>query len=161
MELFMGEDDLIVSKTDLQGKITYGNEHFIKISSYDESELLGAPHNILRHEDMPQVVFKLLWERIQNKNHINAFVKNKTKHGDYYWVFANVTASLDNNHELMGYYSVRRKPSSKALEYIKPLYEELLQAERSGGVTRSFEVLHEKLAREGVSYDQLVVNLQK
>jgi len=81
MEIFMNSDDLIVSKTDLKGMITYGNEHFIKMSGYKESELLHAPHNILRHSDMPKIVFKLLWERIQNKMHINAYVKNKTKNG--------------------------------------------------------------------------------
>ena len=83
-ELLFGEDEFIVSKTDLKGKITYGNALFIKMSGYDEPELIGQPHNILRHEDMPAIVFKLLWNRIQAGKEIFAYVKNKTKKGDYY-----------------------------------------------------------------------------
>jgi len=161
MEIFMKEDDLIVSKTDLKGHITYGNEHFIKISNYSEEELLGAPHNILRHEDMPKAVFELLWERIQNKKHINAFVKNKTKNGDFYWVFANVTGSVDTNGNLIGYYSVRRKPSQKGVEVMSRIYQEMIQKERADGVTGSMNLLNKKLTEEGVEYDEFVINLQK
>ncbi|MFT5661929.1 MAG: PAS domain S-box-containing protein [Sulfurimonas sp.] len=161
MEIFMNEDDLIVSKTDLNGKITYGNEYFIKMSGYSEQELLDSPHNILRHENMPRVVFQLLWERIKNKKSINAYVKNKTKNGDFYWVFANVTASLDKNENLIGYYSVRRKPSSKALQAIEELYKELRQAESKGGIQESSKVLEEKLHYAGISYDEFIIALQK
>ena len=161
MEIFMHKDDLIVSKTDLQGRVTYGNEHFIKISGYSEEELLNSPHNILRHEDMPRVVFQLLWERIKNKKSINAYVKNKSKNGDFYWVFANVTASVDENENLIGYYSVRRKPSNQGLQAIDKLYKELLQVESRGGVSASLKVLDEKLHYAGVSYDEFIVALQK
>ncbi len=161
MEIFMNSDDLIVSKTDLKGMITYGNEHFIKMSGYKESELLHAPHNILRHSDMPKIVFKLLWERIQNKMHINAYVKNKTKNGDFYWVFANVTASVDVDNKLIGYYSVRRKPSEEGKKRIETLYASLLQAERVGGVNASLKLLNETLNHSGVNYDEFVIKLQK
>ncbi len=93
------------------------------MSMYSEKELLNAPHNILRHKDMPKIVFKLLWDRIKNKKSINAYVKNRTKDGSFYWVFANVTASLDKNGSIIGYYSVRRKPATKALETISNLYK--------------------------------------
>lgn len=88
MQQMMREGDFIVSKTDLKGRITYGNEIFIKMSGYSEHELLNAPHNILRHKDMPAVVFKLLWDRLKAKTAINAYVKNRCKNGDFYWVFA-------------------------------------------------------------------------
>lgn len=161
MELHMNKDDMIVSKTDLQGRITYGNEYFIQMSGYAESELLNAPHNILRHEDVPKVVFKLLWDRVKNKQHINAYVKNKTKNGDFYWVFANVTASLDNNNNIVGYYSVRRKPSSKGVETMEAIYKDLLQAEISGGAEKSLKLLEDTLNGAGVTYDEFVINLQK
>ena len=157
----MTEDDLIVSKTDLKGRITYGNEHFIKISGYSEKELLNAPHNILRHADMPKVIFEFLWSCIKNKKAINAYVKNKTKNGDFYWVFANVTASVDKNNNLIGYYSVRRKPSNKGLEFIDGFYKELLSAENRGGIAASQKLLNDTLIKEGVSYDEFIVNLQK
>ena len=157
----MNKDDLIVSKTDLKGQITYGNEYFIKMSGYKESELLNAPHNILRHEDMPKVVFKLLWERIQKNQRINAYVKNKAKSGDFYWVFANVTASLDENDKIVGYYSVRRKPSAQGQKSAESLYASLLDAERTGGVSASAKLLEDELNKAGVSYDEFVINLQK
>ena len=161
MEIFMKDDELIVSKTDLKGRITYGNSHFIRMSGYSEKELLNVPHNILRHEDMPKLVFDLLWKRIKEKRHINAYVKNRTKNGDFYWVLANVTASLDKQDTAIGYYSVRRKPSPEGLDAIKSLYEKLLQVEKMGGVEASSKLLHKILDEKGVSYDEYVVNLQK
>jgi len=161
MEIFMNQDDLIVSKTDLKGHITYGNEYFIKMSGYSEKELLNAPHSILCHQDMPKVVFQLLWSRIQNKKHINAYVKNRTKNGDFYWVFANITPSYDKYENTIGYYSVRRKPSASGVKAMDTLYQKLLQAERKGGVNASNILLQEILTKEGVTYDEFVVNLQK
>ena len=161
MEIFMKEDDLIVSKTDLKGNITYGNETFIKMSGYDEAELLSSPHNILRHQDMPKIVFKLLWNRIQNKQAINAYVINKTKQDNYYWVFSNVTASVDENNNIIGYHSARRKPSKNGVETIKELYKELLHLEKTKGIDDAQKYLYSILDNEGVSYDEFIINLQK
>ncbi len=161
MEIAMKSDELIVSKTDVKGRITYGNEYFIEMSGYAESELLNAPHNILRHKDMPKIIFKLLWERIQAKKFINAYVKNRTKNGDYYWVFANVTASFDKNNNIIGYFSVRRKPSQKGIEAIEGLYKELLRIENSSCVDQSAKYLTTILDEKGVSYDEFIINLQK
>ncbi|MGM0533595.1 MAG: PAS domain-containing protein [Campylobacterota bacterium] len=160
-EKMMKESDFIVSKTDTKGKITYGNEIFIQMSGYSEEELLGAPHNILRHPDMPRIVFKLLWDYIQRKDEIFAYVKNLCKDGSYYWVNANVTASLDESGRIIGYYSVRRKPNPKALEVIKPLYAQLLQAEKTGGMEASLKLLQSKLEQQGVGYDEFIANLQQ
>lgn len=161
MELKMKVDDFIVSKTDTKGRITYGNEIFIRMSGYSEAELLGSPHNILRHKEMPSAVFKLLWERIQNKKAINAYVKNRCKNGDFYWVFANVTPSFDEKGEVIGYYSVRRKPSDKALSVIESLYAQLLKTEKEGGLNLSYQELHNTLNAKGVSYDEFIITLQK
>jgi len=161
MQISMKENDFIVSKTDLKGHITYGNKTFIEMSGYQESELLKAPHNILRHQDMPAVVFKLLWDRLKNKQSINAYVKNRCKNGDYYWVFANVTPSYDERRDVIGYYSVRRKPSDKALQTIEPIYEALLKAQKQGGIIASQQLLESVLKDQGVSYDEFIINLQK
>jgi len=161
MQIEMKADDFIVSKTDLKGRITYGNETFIKMSGYEEKELLHAPHNILRHPDMPAIVFKLLWERVQAGKNINAFVKNRCKNGDFYWVFAYVTPSFDRSKKIIGYYSVRRKPSSKALAVIEPIYKDLLDAQNRGGIKESQQLLDTILQKQGVSYDELIITLQK
>ncbi len=161
VERSLNEDDFIVSKTDLKGRIIYGNKMFIKLSGYDESELLNKPHSILRHPDMPKVIFKLLWQRIQNGEEIFAYVKNLCKDGAYYWVLANVTVTFDKNGNARDYHSVRRKPSQKALEVIKPLYEKLLAEERSGGMEASQRLLNRILEEKGVTYDEFVISLQK
>jgi len=157
----MNENDFIVSKTDTKGRLTYVNKIFIEMAEYTEEELLGKPHNIIRHPDMPKTVFKLLWERVQNKEEIFAYVVNRTKNGNEYWVYANVTASLDPRGNILGYYSVRRKPNPEALAIIKPLYTQMLQAERSGGIAAGEKVLQDLLKKEGVSYDELIISIQK
>jgi PAS domain S-box-containing protein len=157
----MNENDFIVSKTDTKGRLTYVNKIFIDLAEYTEEELLGKPHNIVRHPDMPRAVFKLLWERIQNKDEIFAYVINKTKNGNDYWVYANVTASLDERGNIVGYYSVRRKPNPEALAIIKPLYAEMLQAEKSGGIAAGEKILNNAINNEGVSYDEFIISIQK
>lgn len=94
-ELTFLESELIVSKTDTKGKITYGNELFLKLSGYEEKDILHKPHNIIRHPDMPKVIFKLLWDTLHNKQEIYAYVINRSKNGNFYWVFANVTPSYN------------------------------------------------------------------
>lgn len=158
-ELTFGDEEFIVSKTDLGGKITYGNALFIAMSGYSENELLNKPHNILRHEDMPAIVFKLLWARIKEGKEIFAYVKNKTKDGDYYWVFAHVTPSFDTNRKISNYHSVRRKPTEKALDVIKPLYSTLLQKEKNGGMAASEAALNQILKDKGLSYDEFILSL--
>ncbi len=150
----------IVSKTDLKGKITYCNELFIEMSRYKEEELLGKPHNIIRHPDMPRVVFKLLWDTIQAGNEVNAYVKNLAKDGSFYWVFANVTPSYDLNNNIVGYFSVRRKPSKEILsDIIEPLYGELLRLEKSGGMQASEAYLNKLLQDKGLTYEEFILTL--
>ncbi len=158
-ELTFEDNDFIVSKTDLKGKIVYGNELFITMSGYAESELLGAPHSLLRHPDMPKCVFALLWERIQAGKEIFAYVKNLSKNGSYYWVYAQVTPSFDKNNTIIGYHSVRRKPTSKALQAIIPLYRELLQAESSGGADAGKKLLNKRLNDAKKGYDEYIFTL--
>ncbi len=159
MELFLNENEIIVSKTDLKGRITYGNQVFIKLSGYQESELLGKPHSIIRHKEMPKCVFKLLWERIESGEEIFAYVVNQSKNGDFYWVFANVTPSFDTTGKIIGYYSVRRKPKEDAVKTMKGIYGALLNAERTGGMSAGTKLLDETLRAKGVSYDEFILSL--
>jgi len=152
------EDELIVSKTDTKGRITYGNDLFISLSGYSEPELLGAHHNIVRHPDMPKVIFKALWSAIQSGSEINAYVKNLSKDGSYYWVIANVTPSFDAKGSVIGYYSVRRKPSKRALDTIIPLYARLLLVEKSQGLEASERELETTLKEKGLSYEEFALS---
>ena len=157
----MKQNDFIVSKTDLKGRLTYVNKIFMEIGEYSEDELLGKAHSIVRHPDMPKTVFKLLWEMIQNGDEIFAFVLNKTKNGNDYWVYANITPSLDANGRTIGYYSVRRMPNPEALLIVKPLYAQMLSAERNGGVEAGVKILTDILNEKGVDYNEFIISLQK
>lgn len=161
IERQVSEDAFLVSKTDTKGKITYCNIPFRDIVGAKSDELIGKPHNIVRHPDMPRVIFKLLWDRVQAKQEIFAYVKNRSFDGSFYWVFANVTASVDERGNIVGYYSVRRKPNPKAIAFIEPLYRRLLETEKSSGLDASVRLLQEILKEKNTSYDELVNNLQR
>ncbi|CAM4096882.1 PAS domain-containing protein [Campylobacter armoricus] len=154
-------DVLITSKTNLKGEIIYANEDFLKYSDYQIDEILYKPHSIMRHADMPRSVFKYLWDNIQNKNEVFAFVKNKTKFDDYYWVFANITASCDENGNILNYYSVRRKPKKEAVITIEKIYKILLQKEKDGGIKSGIEELNKIVKSYDMTYNQLIMHMQK
>jgi len=160
-ERVMKDEDFIISKTDTKGKLTYCNEIFMDMAVMSEEELLGKPHSIVRHPDMPKAIFKLLWERVQNGKEIFAYVKNLSNDGGFYWVSANVTPSYDVNKNIIGYYSVRRKPSRVALDVIIPLYDQMLRIEKSSGMEASMEHLTNTLKEKGVSYDEFIAKIQK
>ena len=125
-EAFFGDDEIIVSKTDLQGRIQYVNRTFIKISGYSEEEVLGQPHSLIRHPDMPRCVFKLLWDTLETKQEIFAYVKNMCKNGDHYWVFAHVTPTFGKDGQVIGYHSNRRTPERSQVALFTEVYRELL-----------------------------------
>lgn len=163
-ERFFDEDEIIVSKTDTKGRITYANRVFMRVAGYTEQELLGKAHNIIRHPDMPRCVFKFLWDQIEAKHEVFAYVVNRCKNGDHYWVFAHVTPTLDDNGRIIGYHSSRRVPSQSALETIKPIYKELLDIEAKYRTPReqwqaSLPALVGKLDALGLSYDELIFTL--
>ncbi len=159
----MREDDFLVSKTDTKGRITYGNQTFIEFSGFEERELLGQQHNIVRHPDMPRGVFKFLWDTIAAKQECFAYVKNMSKDGGFYWVFANITPSLNAQGQIEGYFSVRRKPRPQAVAVMEPLYRHLLEVERKAGprdaCDASIAVLSRVLKEKGVSYESFILSI--
>ena len=157
-EQIFDENTILVSKTDLKGNITYSNQDFLAISGFTEKELIGSPHNIVRNKNMPALIFKLLWKQLQNAEEINAYVLNSCKNGDYYWVYANVTPSFDHNNKVIGFHSTRRRPTKQALDIIIPLYQKLLQIEKSSGVEASHQELTSILNKKGVSYDEFIIS---
>lgn len=131
-ERFFDENEVIVSKTDLTGKITYGNRVFFRLAGLSEKECYGQQHNIIRHPEMPRCVFELLWRTLKDGKEIFAYVNNRSANGDHYWVFAHVTPSFSANGEIIGYHSNRRVPNRKIIdEHIIPLYKDLLETEKS------------------------------
>lgn len=164
-EVSFSPDDIIVSKTDLKGIITYVNGTFCKVSAFTERQLLGKPHSIIRHPNMPRCIFKYIWERLKTDNEIFGYVVNRTANNDYYWVLAHITPSYDCNHNIIGYHSNRRVPDKQIItQKIIPLYTKLLQIEKSTssskeGLTASYEHLLNLLRGKGVNYDEFILTL--
>lgn len=150
----------IVSKTDPKGVITYGNDYFVEISGYREAELIGKPHNMIRHPDMPKVVFKLMWDRIQNGQPIMAVVKNMAKDGRYYWVITEFESKKDKlTNEITGYTAFRKAAPNDVIKKIEPLYEKLLEIEAQSGMEGSEKYLVGFLEEKGLSYDEFINNM--
>lgn len=123
-EVTLSKDTMIVSETDSKGNIIYANADFCEIAGYSKEELIGKPHNYVRHPDMPRAAFKDLWETIQRGNVWNGIVKNKTKDGGYYWVNATAYPSKNSKGELR-YVSIRVKPTDEEVENAINLYKTL------------------------------------
>lgn len=163
-EVFFESTRFIVSKTDLKGRITYANDVFLEVAGYREDELLGAPHSIVRHPDMPRAVFKLLWDEVGAGREVFAYVKNMTKSGDHYWVLAHVTPTYDAAGATVGYHSNRRAPRREAVEKIEPLYaallaEEARHANARDGMAAAGALLSKTVADSDMPYEELVLAL--
>jgi len=161
-----GRDEIIVSKTDLKGRITYANGVFMKVAGYVEAELVGQPHSLVRHPQMPRCVFKLLWETVQAGREFFGYVLNLCKSGDGYWVFAHVTPSYDASGSIVGFHSNRRLPHADGVQAATRLYAELLAEEqrhsdRAAGLAASTALIQRKLGAAGLDYDQFVFTLSK
>ena len=140
----------IVSETDEKGRITFANDYFKEVSGYSDEELIGKPHNIVRHPDMPKVIFKLLWETISAGKNINALVKNLAKDGRYYWIFTEFEIRKDTDTgEVIGYHAARKSISKHVIEIIDGLYKELLKIEETDSIDAAQTYLVNFLKEKG------------
>ncbi|MCF6509218.1 PAS domain-containing protein [Blastococcus sp. MG754426] len=154
-------DELIVSKTDLRGIITYANDVFLRVSDYGLDDVLGQPHNLIRHPEMPRAVFKLLWDTLGARQEVFAYINNLAADGGHYWVLAHVTPSYDASGTVVGYHSNRRRPARGAVQRVLPLYQRLLAEERRhpnarSAVAASSALLDEVLAEQGQGYEEFI-----
>ncbi|MEZ5447652.1 MAG: PAS domain-containing protein [Thiolinea sp.] len=129
-EIPFPEGCLIVSRTDKAGIITHCNQAFVDMSGYEKHELVGQPHSILRHPDMPHAAFKDLWDTVESGRKWHGYVKNLRKDGCYYWVYATAIPNVRQG-EIVGYTSVRRKPARARVDASIALYADMLEAEQS------------------------------
>ncbi|AGZ40692.1 PAS domain-containing protein [Actinoplanes friuliensis] len=164
VERTFGEDEIIVTKTDPRGVLTYANPVFLRLSALTEDEAIGQPHSIIRHPDMPRAVFKLLWDTLKSGQELFAYVVNLAADGAHYWVLAHVTPSFDQHDRLVGYHSSRRKPEPAAVATASALYAKLVAEERRHSGTRealdaSWAMMHGMLDERGQTYDQFVWEL--
>ena len=158
-------DQVIVTKTDLKGRITYANDIFQTVSHVTEKQCLGQPHSFIRHPDMPRCIFKMFSQTIQGGDEIFAYVINRATNGDHYWVYAHVTPSFNDNGEIVGYHSNRRVPDARILNTeVIPLYTALREEEsRHDNAKQALAASSDKLTRHladlGLEYDEFVCTL--
>ncbi|MDA8298213.1 MAG: PAS domain-containing protein [Actinomycetota bacterium] len=164
IERTFGDEEIIVSKTDRRGFITYANDVFVRVSGYREDELLGKPHSIIRHPEMPRIVFRVLWQTIERGEEIFAFVNNLAADGANYWVLAHISPSFDADGRIVGYHSNRRSPRRAAITEIAALYERLRAEELRhhspvAGMEASGQLLAHLLGARDQDYDAFVWDL--
>lgn len=128
-EEYLHDKSTIISQTDTKGIITYVNKKFCEISGYNREELVGSPHSIIRHPDMPKEVFQKMWETIQDAQTWNGLIKNLRKDGLYYWVETEILPTFDDAEKITGYIAIRRESSRKNIEESEALYKKMFQKE--------------------------------
>lgn len=152
---------LIVTKTDIYGNITHTNDVFCEISGYSKAELMGVDHNIVRHPDMPSIVFRLLWAKLLDGQEVYAFVKNLRKDGRYYWVFANVKPTTDKYGGINGFISVRKSANKNGVAQIERIYRKLKSLESPGNYGQAATALKTLLESKSIKYNAFAQRLQK
>ncbi|KAF2506852.1 PAS domain-containing protein [Flavobacterium zhairuonense] len=159
-EVDWNKNKVLLSKTDTKGTILYANEDFIDVSGYDEYELIGQPHNIIRHPDMPKVIFKFLWDSIKSSRNIHVIIKNMSKTGRYYWVITDFKIIADSNGEIVGYFGTRKSVREDIIsKFIEPLYNKLLHIEEASGMLASEEYLVGFLEERKKTYMEYIDHL--
>ena len=153
--------DIVVSKGNAKGDITYANQIFFKLAGYTQAELLDQPHAIIRHPDMPKIIFKYLWDNLEAGKDVKAFVKNLCKDGGFYWVFAHVRVATNPDGSFRNYVSTRKGMSAGARAIIEPLYKTLRAAEDEGGMNASLPLLEAFLKEQGGSLSTFNDTMQK
>lgn len=157
-EIIINEKDMIVSTTDRTGIILYANDVFCTVAGYERKEVIGKPHNLVRHPEMPKVVFKLLWDRVLKGEMLYAFVKNMSKDGDYYWVKAYVKPVMKNG-TVVKITSYRKPLNEYAKNIISELYKVLLDYEKTHSIEESVQFFLSYLDDRSLTYDQFIDRL--
>ena len=170
-EEFMKDGSVIVSSTDEKGKIRFANQDFVEISGFTQEELLGQPHNLIRHSDMPPEAFEDLWRDLKEGKSWSGFVKNRAKNGDHYWVQANAMPVIENG-TITGYVSIRSKPDAAVTRIVGDIYKKFIEGKqgtlriehgrvvdhaRGAVIKRWFEKFSSKIVAMGVVLCALII----
>lgn len=161
-EVIWDKRSTLMSCTNKHGHIMASNEAFQEVSGYTEAELYNQPHSLIRHPDMPKVVFKILWENLKGRQNFHAIIKNLSKSGKYYWVITNFEIIRNEKDEITAFVSYRKAlPKSLINEHIAPLYERLLKIEKANGMEVSERYFKGFLEDRKTTYDKFIRTLLK
>lgn len=161
-EVIWDKRSTLMSRTNKHGHIMASNEAFQEVSGYTEAELYDQPHSLIRHPDMPKVVFKILWENLKGRQNFHAIIKNLSKSGKYYWVITNFEIIRNEKDEITAFVSYRKAlPKSLINKHIAPLYERLLKIEKANGMEVSERYFKGFLEDRKTTYDKFIRTLLK
>jgi len=158
-EIIINDEEVLISITDPKGIITEANAVFCKVAGYTEEELIGSPHNMIRHPDMPQIMFKIVWNHIKDRENVMAVVKNLAKDGRYYWVVTDFVTEVDADRNIVNYTAYRRPISDKVKEAIIPLYNALTAIEKIEGMEASEKFLTSYFEKRDLTYDDMIEDI--
>jgi len=158
-EIKFSKKKFIVSKTDKKGIITFVNKNFCEVSGYTEDELIGAPHNIVRHPDMPRAIFFLIWSSLLRGEPVSGVIKNLAKSGKYYWVIADLDVKKDANGNIKSLIAFRRSAPQQVIDVMEELYATMLSIEKKRGIEGALAYLEAYLEEKGMTYDEFLVDL--
>lgn len=150
---------VIMSKTDPKGFIEYANDYFMEVSGYEEYELMGQPHSVIRHPDMPKIIFKLMWERLLEGKNIHVLIKNLAKDGRYYWVLTNFETKYDTEGNIVSHYARRKAAPGNAIYQIEQLYKTILAIEKKQNPEIAEKYFNGLLEESGKAYDEFILDL--
>jgi PAS domain S-box-containing protein len=158
-EIKFSKKKFIVSKTDINGIITFANKNFCDVSGYSEEELIGVPHNIVRHPDMPRTIFFLVWSSLLRGEPVSGVVKNLAKSGKYYWVIADFDIKKDMDGNIKSLIAFRRAAPQNVIDVIEDLYESMLNIEKRHGMEGSLAYLEAYLDEKEMNYEEFLDDL--
>lgn len=158
-EIKLDPSRVIMSKTDPKGIIEYANDYFMETCGYEEYELMGQPHNIIRHPDMPKVIFNLMWERLLEGKNIHALVKNLSKDGRYYWILTNFETNYNEKGAIVSHIAKRKAAPGNAIYQIEKLYKTIVAIERSKNPEMAEKYFYGLLEDRGQNYDEFILDI--
>ena len=159
-EVVWDKSKVIISETDIYGRITNVNDVFCTVCGYTAAEMIGQPHSIIRHPDMPKIIFKLLWDNLKAGNNFVGVIKNLAKTGEYYWVVTDFEMRRDAMGNITHYIGRHKSVPEVAINnYLAPFYDSLLKMEKIGGVELSSRFFKNYLTKQGKDYIDFVISI--
>lgn len=160
-EIKCATQQVIVSRTDLEGNIVYCNPTFLEVNSFRSSEIIKQPHSIVRHPDMPKTIFRVIWSIIEQGMPIQAVIKNQTNTGEYYWTLMTIKPQKDRDNKVISYVAYGKQAPDSVINTIEPLYHLLSEIEYEVDIDAALQYLESHLAEENMNYAQYMKHLTK
>lgn len=160
-EIKCATQQVIVSRTNTEGNIVYCNPTFLEINGFKSSEIIHQPHSMVRHPDMPQTIFRVIWSIIAQGMSIQAVIKNQTNTGEYYWTLMTIKPQKDRDNKIISYVAYGKQAPDAVIKQIKPLYNILAEIEHEINIDAALKYLESHLKEEGMNYAQYMKHLTK